>query len=101
MEHLQMLVVQPFGAADFAAMGHLARIALGGHDDGEGKLVLPGHNMALERARGRGVQQGQQVEVNLWDPIWIVGTLKIENVESPYGMVGYQVTGQRIEPYEG
>ncbi|MEX1183374.1 MAG: DUF3299 domain-containing protein [Gemmatimonadota bacterium] len=45
--------------------------------------------------------KGQQVDVNLWDPIWIVGTLKIENVESPYGMVGYQVTGQRIEPYEG
>ena len=27
--------------------------------------------------------------------------LKIENVESPYGMVGFQVTGERIDPYDG
>jgi uncharacterized protein len=45
--------------------------------------------------------RNQVVEVNLWDPIWIVGILKIENVESPYGVVGYQVTGERILPYEG
>jgi uncharacterized protein len=47
------------------------------------------------------MQRRQVVDVNLWDPIWIVGTLKIENVDSPYGMVGYQVTGERILPYEG
>jgi uncharacterized protein len=45
--------------------------------------------------------RNQVVDVNLWDPIWIVGKLTIENVESPYGMVGYQVTGDRILPYEG
>jgi uncharacterized protein len=47
------------------------------------------------------MSRNQAVDVNLWDPIWIVGTLKIENVESPYGVVGYQVTGERILPYEG
>lgn len=47
------------------------------------------------------MQRNQKVEVNLWDPIWIVGKLKIENVESPYGMVGFQVTGERILPYDG
>lgn len=47
------------------------------------------------------MQRSQAVEVNLWDPIWIIGTLKIESVESPYGMVGFQVTGQRILPYDG
>jgi len=47
------------------------------------------------------MQRNQKVDVNLWDPIWIVGTLKIENVESPYGMVGYQVSGERIVPYDG
>lgn len=47
------------------------------------------------------MQSNQVVEVNLWDPIWIIGKLKIENVESPYGMVGYQVTGERILPYDG
>jgi hypothetical protein len=47
------------------------------------------------------MQRNQVVDVNLWDPIWIVGTLKIESVESPYGMVGFQVTGQQILPYDG
>jgi hypothetical protein len=47
------------------------------------------------------MQRNQKVEVNLWDPIWIIGKLKIENVESPYGMVGFQVTGERIVPYDG
>jgi uncharacterized protein len=45
--------------------------------------------------------RSRKVEVNLWDPVWVVGTLKIENVESPYGVVGYQVTAERIQPYEG
>lgn len=47
------------------------------------------------------MQRNQVVDVNLWDPIWIVGELTIENVDSPYGMVGYQVSGERILPYEG
>lgn len=45
--------------------------------------------------------RNQVIDVNLWDPIWIVGKLTIENVESPYGVVGYQVTGERVLPYEG
>jgi uncharacterized protein len=45
--------------------------------------------------------RSRKVEVNLWDPVWVIGTLKIENVESPYGVVGYQVTAERIQPYEG
>lgn len=47
------------------------------------------------------MQRNRKVEVNLWDPVWIIGTLKIENVESPYGVVGYQVSAERIVPYEG
>jgi hypothetical protein len=47
------------------------------------------------------MERNQVVAVNLWDPIWIVGVLTIENVESPYGMVGFQVTGERILPYDG
>jgi hypothetical protein len=31
----------------------------------------------------------------------VVGKLKIENVESPYGAVSYQLTGERILPYDG
>jgi uncharacterized protein len=45
--------------------------------------------------------RNRKIEVNLWDPVWVVGTLKIENVESPYGVVGYQVSAERIQPYEG
>ena len=47
------------------------------------------------------MQRNQPVDVNLWDPVWIVGTLKIESVDSPYGMVGFQVAGERILPYDG
>jgi uncharacterized protein len=44
--------------------------------------------------------KNQKVDVNLWDPVWIVGTLKIENVDSPYGIVGFQLSGEKIAPYE-
>ncbi|HEX2165625.1 MAG TPA: DUF3299 domain-containing protein [Longimicrobiales bacterium] len=47
------------------------------------------------------MERNETVDVNLWDPIWIIGELSIESVESPYGMVGYQVTGERILPYDG
>jgi uncharacterized protein len=47
------------------------------------------------------LQRNRKVQVNLWDPVWVIGTLKIENVESPYGVVGYQVSAERIAPYEG
>lgn len=47
------------------------------------------------------MMRNQVIDVNLWDPIWIVGKLTIQNVESPYGVVGYQVTGERVLPYEG
>lgn len=47
------------------------------------------------------MERNQTVNVNLWDPIWIIGELSIESVESPYGMVGFQVTGERILPYDG
>jgi uncharacterized protein len=47
------------------------------------------------------MQRNRRVEVNLWDPVWVIGTLRIENVESPYGVVGYQLSAERIQPYEG
>jgi uncharacterized protein len=47
------------------------------------------------------MQRNRRVAVNLWDPVWVTGTLKIENVESPYGVIGYQVSADRITPYEG
>ncbi|HUF49821.1 MAG TPA: DUF3299 domain-containing protein [Longimicrobiales bacterium] len=47
------------------------------------------------------MERNQKVDVNLWDPIWLVGKLRIENTESPYGAVSFQVTGERILPYDG
>ena len=47
------------------------------------------------------MERNQKVDVNMFDPIWLIGKLKIENVESPYGAVSYQVTGERILPYDG
>jgi hypothetical protein len=47
------------------------------------------------------MERNAKVDVNLWDPIWVIGKLKIENVESPYGAVSYQLTGERILPYDG
>lgn len=44
---------------------------------------------------------GFKVGVDLWAPIWVVGTLKIDNVDSYYGMVGYQLEGRKIMLYEG
>jgi uncharacterized protein len=45
--------------------------------------------------------RNRRVTVNLWDPVWVVGTLKIESVDSPYGAVGYQLAAEGIRPYEG
>lgn len=56
----------------------------------------PPNQMAHVLMSGR-----RKVEVNLWDPVWVVGTLKIENVDSPYGVVGYQLNAERLVPYDG
>ncbi|HSJ24627.1 MAG TPA: DUF3299 domain-containing protein [Longimicrobiales bacterium] len=47
------------------------------------------------------MQRNRRIAVNLWDPVWVIGKLAIENVESPYGVIGYQVSADRIAPYEG
>jgi hypothetical protein len=47
------------------------------------------------------MQKNQKIDVNLWDPVWVIGTLKIENVDSPYGVVGFQLSAEKISKYEG
>ena len=39
------------------------------------------------------------VKLNLFDAVWMSGRLKISSVESPYGTVGYQLDGLKVEPY--
>jgi len=39
------------------------------------------------------------IKMNLFDAVWLSGRLKISSVESPYGTVGYQLEGMKVEPY--
>lgn len=39
------------------------------------------------------------IKLNLFDAVWMSGTLKIASVESPYGTVGYTLQGLKVEPY--
>lgn len=43
---------------------------------------------------------GKEVKVGWWDPVWIEGVLKIEKVESVYGVAGFQLVGMKITSYE-
>jgi uncharacterized protein len=54
----------------------------------------PPNQMVYVRMEG-----GQEVEVNIWDAIYVEGTFTLESIDSPFGSVGHQVLGQRIRPY--
>jgi uncharacterized protein len=42
----------------------------------------------------------RKAKINMYDPVWAIGTLKIEMLESVYGAVGFQLTGMQIRPYD-
>jgi uncharacterized protein len=42
---------------------------------------------------------GAQTRMDWWRPVWIEGTLQIQNYDSPYGVAGFKLTGQRVVPY--
>jgi hypothetical protein len=46
-----------------------------------------------------GMTGKKAVKLNLFDAVWMSGRLKISSVESPYGTVGYQLEGMKVEPY--
>ncbi len=54
----------------------------------------PPNQMVYVRMEG-----GREVEVNIWDAIFVEGTFSLEAVDSPFGVVGHQVVGKRIRPY--
>ena len=35
-----------------------------------------------------------------WEPIWLEGRLHINTVDSPYGVVGFDIDAQKVSPYE-
>ena len=45
------------------------------------------------------MQGGKKLKFGWWDPVWMEGTLQIENYDSPYGAVGYQLVGLKTSPY--
>lgn len=44
--------------------------------------------------------EGQRATVEWWDPIYVVGTLVLEQTENVYGSVSYTMEAQEILPYE-
>lgn len=46
-----------------------------------------------------GMSGRKSIKLNLFDAVWLSGRLKIASVESPYGTVGYQLEGMKVEPY--
>jgi hypothetical protein len=46
-----------------------------------------------------GMEGRKTIKLNLFDAVWMSGRLKISSVESPYGTVGYQLEGLKVEPY--
>ncbi|MEP6763926.1 MAG: DUF3299 domain-containing protein [Gemmatimonadaceae bacterium] len=41
----------------------------------------------------------KSIKLGLFDAVWMSGRLKISAVESPYGQVGYQLVGMKVEKY--
>jgi hypothetical protein len=47
------------------------------------------------------VELGWDMDYELaYGPVWVTGELKIENYESPFGDVTFQMKGKNVEPYK-
>ena len=42
----------------------------------------------------------ERVPVSFWDPVWIHGTLEIEESTNVYGSVSFKLTGTKVQKYE-
>jgi hypothetical protein len=43
----------------------------------------------------------KSMKLALFDAVWMEGTLRITNYDSPYGQVGYTIEGLSMKPYTG
>jgi hypothetical protein len=43
----------------------------------------------------------KSVKLGLFDAVWLEGTLRITNYDSPYGQVGFKIEGINMKPYTG
>jgi uncharacterized protein len=46
------------------------------------------------------MENNRKARTGWWEPIWMEGKLDIKNIDSPYGSVGFQISGRRVTPYE-
>jgi hypothetical protein len=56
----------------------------------------PPNQMAFIQMAGK-----KSVKLGLFDAVWMEGTLKITNYDSPYGQVGFTIEGLSMKPYTG
>lgn len=56
----------------------------------------PPNQMAFVTMRG-----GRSVKLALFDAVWMEGTLRIVDYDSPYGQVGFTIEGTSMRPYTG
>lgn len=56
----------------------------------------PPNQMAFVQMSGK-----RAVRLGLFDAIWMEGTLRVKNVDSPYGQVGFEIEGLSMKPYTG
>ena len=56
----------------------------------------PPNQMAFVQMAGK-----KSVRLGLFDAIWMEGTLRVKNVDSPYGQVGFEIEGLSMKPYTG
>ena len=46
------------------------------------------------------MEKGLRVPVSFWDPVWIHGTLTVDETTNLYGSVSFKMAGNSITPYE-
>ena len=46
------------------------------------------------------MDEGKRAKMDGWNPVWLEGTLHVEDVESIYGASGFRVVGVSVTPYE-
>jgi uncharacterized protein len=46
------------------------------------------------------MEGGRKARTGWWEPIWLEGRLDVKNIDSPYGVVGFQMAGMTVKPYE-
>lgn len=46
------------------------------------------------------MEGAEAVPVSFWDPVWIHGTLEVQETTNIYGSVSFRMIGTSVEPYE-